>query len=446
MSDLSIVNPEKIFGSSLEEEEVPPSGWPEPMSSAALHGPAGNFVRLIRNSTEADEHAVLLAFLTLAGNMMGRDSFFVAEDTRHYPNLFTAIVGDSAKARKGTAVDRVTSFFRRVDPSFMERNTGSGLSTGEGLIHAIRDPRRDMVEIKEGRGGQCRREEQLVDVGVNDKRFFIEESEFAVALKNAGRDGNNLSATLRKAWDSKPLRVTTKSNKDMVSAPHVSIVASITVSELQILLTSNDRFNGFANRFLFVAARKSKNLPHGGRPIEDRLLKELADRVLTAIEAAKSMGEIGWDQAAYDAWIPLYNELSKVDGGPLMDVLTARAHPQVRRLAMIYALLDQSRVVTLAHLTAANEVWTYCEDSVRFIFGTAAGDKIGVKILNLLKGDQDGMSQKEINDALGGHVLSEEINRSLDFLMQQGLAASKQERGKGRPKTVWFFKPANKAD
>jgi hypothetical protein len=55
------------------------------------------------------------------------------------------------------------------------------------------------------------------------------------------------------------------------------------------------------------------------------------------------------------------------------------------RLACLYALLDCSAVVNAYHLMAALDVWRYCEDSARFIFGDAVGDAMADEILRELR-------------------------------------------------------------
>ena len=47
------------------------------------------------------------------------------------------------------------------------------------------------------------------------------------------------------------------------------------------------------------------------------------------------------------------------------------------RLAAIYALLDGTDKIALAHLKAGLEVWRYCEDSAAYVFGTALGRSAG---------------------------------------------------------------------
>ena len=228
------------------------------MSAAAFYGLAGDFVRLVLPETEADPQALLVAFLVGFGCMVGRKPFYQVEDTRHGVNLFSVLVGDTSKARKGTATDRATKILSSIDPDFMENRRRSGLSSGEGLIQAVRDAREEDVQIKEKNASQ-RFERQIVDTGEADKRLLVIESEFASVLQQSGRDGNILSSVLRDAWDGKPLRVLARSNKDSCQEPHIAVLANITIEELQRLLTSTDKANGFGNRILWCCTRRSKN-------------------------------------------------------------------------------------------------------------------------------------------------------------------------------------------
>ena len=75
-------------------------------------------------------------------------------------------------------------------------------------------------------------------------------------------------------------------------------------------------------------------------------------------------------------WHKEYARLSEGYPG-MFGAMTARSEAQVMRLACIYALLGCSDVIRVEHLQAALAVWTYCEDSVRFVFGDVLGDPVG---------------------------------------------------------------------
>jgi hypothetical protein len=82
-----------------------PAGWPQPPALAAFAGLPGEIVHTIAPNTEADPIAILGQLLVAFGAATGRDAWFEVEATRHHPNQFLVLVGDSAKARKGSSWD-----------------------------------------------------------------------------------------------------------------------------------------------------------------------------------------------------------------------------------------------------------------------------------------------------------------------------------------------------
>ena len=76
-----------------------------------------------------------------------------------------ALVGETAKGRKGTSRGQVRDLVREVDQEWAEERVLGGLSSGEGLIFAVRD--RVISEDKKG-------EEIVLDAGVEDKRLLVE--------------------------------------------------------------------------------------------------------------------------------------------------------------------------------------------------------------------------------------------------------------------------------
>jgi hypothetical protein len=130
-----------------------------------------------------------------------------------------------------------------------------GLSSGEGLIYAVRD--RVDGENKKG-------ETVVFDQGVEDKRLLVLEAELAGVLKVMSREGNTLSPVIRQAWDDGALQTLTKNSPMKATEAHVSIIGHITRAELLRHLTETETANGFANRFIWIMVRRSKKLPFGG--------------------------------------------------------------------------------------------------------------------------------------------------------------------------------------
>jgi hypothetical protein len=138
--------------------------WPR-LHEAALYGLAGDVVETIAPHTEGDLAALLIQYLTAVGNVIGKAAYYQVEADRHYPRLFTVLVGDTGKGRKGTSLGQIRRIIKQVDEPWAEDRVKNGLSSGEGLIFEVRDK----VE-KNG---------EVVDAGAPDKRLLVVEPEFA---------------------------------------------------------------------------------------------------------------------------------------------------------------------------------------------------------------------------------------------------------------------------
>jgi hypothetical protein len=231
--------------------------WPAIDKEAAYHGIAGEFVRTIEPHSEADPIALLIQFLVAVGNAIGRGPHYKVEGDYHYTKLFAVLVGATNDGRKGTSLGRVLQVMEEADPDWTQYRVQSGLVSGEGLIHHVRDP---VLKLKDG-------EMVEVDRGVSDKRLLIDAQEFAAVLAVMEKPGNTLSPVTRDAWGHKVLQTLGKVSPDKATGSHISIIAHITEPELRRKLTRTEMANGYANRFLFTKVRRSKKLPHGGHLI-----------------------------------------------------------------------------------------------------------------------------------------------------------------------------------
>ena len=110
----------------------------------------------------------------------------------------------------------------------------------------------------------------------------------------------------------------------------------------------------------------------------------------------------------------------------------------MRRLALVYAVLDCSPVVIRDHLEGALEVWRYCEESATWIFGDATGDATADEILRTLRCSPDGLTLTEVGDLFARHKRAGEIERSLGVLLAANLARSEKHETAGRPITRWY--------
>jgi len=387
--------------------------WPAPIGPAALVGPIGEAVDLIAPHTESDPAAVLVQTLIGFGNVVGRNPYWRVEADDHHTNLFGVLVGKSGAGRKGTSWGHARGTLRAIDPSWDADRQLSGLSSGEGLIAAVQD-----------------------DAEQRDKRLMVVEPEFARVLRGARREGNTLSAIIRQCWDSGSLRVATRTAPLAAKGAHISMIAHITEDELTRELGNTDVLNGFANRFLWVCVRRSRVLPLGGR-FDDVNIAPLTRRLQAAAGQARGAGRLRLTRGAERLWVASYEALS--DGRPgLYGAATGRAEAQTMRLALVYALAEEQSAIDEHHLRAALEVWRYCSDSARYLFGAAAGDHIADTILALID-EHNEATRTQIRDALGRNATAERITAALGSLEAGGVIELVPTRlaRPGRPAETW---------
>ena len=351
----------------------------------------------------------------MVGNAIGRGPHVYAEGAEHHANLFAVFVGDSSKARKGTAAAQVRRFMKEVDPEWALKSHANGLSSGEGLIWRVRDQIVKSEPIKT-KGKVTGYDDVVVDPGVSDKRLMDMESEFAQVLRVMRRESNTLSTMIRSAWDTGTLNVLTKNSPATATDAHISIIGHITKEELDRSLSDVDIFNGFANRFLWVCARRDKFLPHGGT-LDRTVIVPLVHEMAESISLARGVKQILKSNKARAYWEHLYRRLGIPHRG-LTGVATSRAEPIVLRLAMIYALVDRSKFIALPHLRAAAEVWRYCFDSAKYIFGGVVRNTVAHRVLEAVRSSPTGLTRTEINALFGGHRSSAEIDAAIKELQQ----------------------------
>jgi hypothetical protein len=411
----------------------PPPEWPAPAHERAFRGLAGDVVLAIEPHSESDPHAVLLMFLAAFGNLIGPTAHFIAEGRKHPVRLCPVVVGETSKSRKGSAWSALLVIFNRLAEDWVKKCTDSGLSSGEGLIARVCDRVEKTTTDKHG----VAKVEVLVE-GVEDKRLLVVEEEFSSVLKVAARDGNTLSDLLRKAWDHGNLTTLTKQSLRATNA-HVTLIGHVTHAELKRLLSSTDGVNGFANRFAWCCARRSKLLPDGGS-LHQQNLNDLVHLLNLAVAHGRFIGELRKTAAATDFWRRLYPILTKPLPG-LLGAITNRAEAQVMRLAAAYAILDRANAIAVEHIQSGLAVWDYCLRSAAFIFGDSLGDKLADFILGELEcAGPSGLAQSAIRDRLDRNPSSKEIGLALQSLATLGLVTSEKvppTEGRGRPTTVW---------
>lgn len=425
----------------LPEEEEPwaeTRPWPV-MPPEAWHGPAGELVERIAPHTEADPAAILVQFLVGFANACGPRPRWRIGATWHRLNLFACIVGQSAKARKGTSWDHVVELVGGTDPEWKRGRIQKGMVSGEGIIHAVRD-----AADKPNKDGKT-------DDGVDDKRLLVVETEFGSTTMNIlQREGNTLGGILKEAWDSGFLQSMAKNSPVRATDALVSIIAHMTLNQAARKVSSEDIGGGLYNRFLWVCARRAQYLPHGGKFYQENV-RDLSLALTHALRFAQLKYE---DQAyillertagANELWEQVYRPLTDARPG-LLGAITSRAEAQVMRLAAIYAILDETRMIAVEHLAAGLAVWKYCDESAGYVFGDELGDPDMEKLIAaVVEAGDDGLSQTDIRrKVFKGKRTKGQIEALLGKLQRSGMGSVHLVNVEGyvaKTKPVWKSTP-----
>ena len=428
--------------------------WSKTLNESAFHGLTGDIVRLIEPHTEADPAAVLLNILVIFGNAVGMEPHFIVSGSVHRLKLNSVLVGATSRGKKGTSVDPVVALFKLADDSFGKRMK-FGLSSGEGLIYQVRDQVIKSEPMYEGQGAKKRPtgkyNEVIIDEGVPDKRLLILESEFGSVLKVGKREGNTLTAVIRSAWDGNGgIRTLTK-NPLEASESHISIMGHITKEELKRLISQTDIHNGFANRFLWFYVQQSKSLPSGGEfhkidvePIVNRIRDVLlyAHHEMPKDNSGNTL-PMEIDSKAYQLWEKIYQPI-QIDVPGIIGAVTSRVIPYVKRLACVYAIIDQTHIVRKEHLQAALAIWEYSYKSVQFIFGKESGlhDLDILKVLDAFKSYQQ-FTLTDIHVLFNRHKSKDEIKKLVTRLLEDGHLQVWEDRGTGKKKNLFRLNEIN---
>ncbi|HEY6017513.1 MAG TPA: bifunctional DNA primase/polymerase [Gaiellaceae bacterium] len=382
--------------------------WPAPPDEAAYHGVLGDIVRAVAPTTEADPVAILGSLLAYTGACMGHWKTIYQGSTQA-ANLFVTLVGDSSTGRKGTAASIARDVMDVAYPDW-KKLIVAGLGSGEGLI------------------GHLKKVEET------EHRAIVMESEFGRLLTVMAREGSTLSPVVRDAWDGVPMGRFLAREQSLVTYHHVSIAAHVTTVELRSKLTSTDAANGFGNRFLWLVVRRTKLVPFPQSPRD--IVAPWAAQLYRAIERAQAVAELHWSPLAADRWEALYADSAGRQRVGLLGSLLARSEAQISRLALLYALLDESDEVGAQHLASAEALWAYAERSVIHIFGESTGDRHADALRKMLEqGPIEWLSARKVL----GLRYAAELEEAVGILVSLGFAdvvQIKKAAGGGRPTRV----------
>jgi hypothetical protein len=392
-------------------------GFPKPLGGAALSGVTGEFVAAALPFTEASAEALAYQFLTAMGNCMGTTLYANFGADRHYPALFSLVVGNTASG-KGQSLTSVRSLMKLVDPEWEAKHWRSSAASGEGLV-------------------------RLASENTGDGRLFLSLPEMSTLLNSMNREGSNLSGYLRLAYDRSPLE-NQKSKGGIVARDYLlSAVGHITPAELTETLGNVDFYNGAVNRFLWVAVRKSKTLPRMSQTPD---FAGLAQKLRGLLELPPA-GSVYFSPGAERIWDDWVFSLPEMEGK--LEAACERSKPNALRTALIYAALDNCRLMNRNveirddHVRAAIEIVTRSRQSVAWFLSQP------IKI-DARAGYEDIVKARTAANQNGGQLTGTQVavlfsNKSseqrAEILSRAGFKLRKGVVGEkgGRPSDVWHW-------
>jgi hypothetical protein len=381
---------------------------PDTLAVEAYHGVTGRHLRNIEANSEAHPAGILVLFLAGFGSIVGTRAYMRVEDTIHYAIVDVILTGRSSRARKDTTLGRAVRPLKAADPVWASQHVKQGFSSGEAVasyfsrFYKLNKP----------------------------LRLFVTDTEFKTTLTICGREGNTLSETYRHMFNGDPMEVNVKNLKEVISVPYScgTLVGLITWAELLEVLKDSEMASGFVNRRLTILVHRVRKISRAKKMTDPDQIKERdaivaqLKKVLEWIESRKNdvdpvEGTAGlklvWSEEAGQVWDTFYNGLG--DDDP--EYLT-RAEVFVMRLGMIYALLDKSDTIQLAHLEAALAVWSYAEQSSRQVYGNPTPSNVAKVMSRALAAGY--LKRGAVNNLFGRHMNAE----WLDWVMEEAARLS----------------------
>jgi hypothetical protein len=199
-------------------------------------------------------------------------------------------------------------------------------------------------------------------------------------------------------------------------------------------------FNGFANRFLWPLTHRVKSLP--SPPDYSPMAATHAQWWVQAVYKARVRGDIHRDHHAEKQWATVYDQLRDGERPGLPPrqgfarEVCARAQVMVLRMALNFAALEGSDVITPAHQDAALAVWDYCERCAAYLFGELAGDPVENVVADALR-SRGRMSRSDLLRLFSRHLPTGALQTALDALVHAGKVRQVKEQTGGRSVEMW---------
>lgn len=354
----------------------------------ALSGWCGDWAREYGKVLEVPEHAFFMAALTCLGSVMaGRVR--LDSELRTDSRLYTVILGLSGAAKKSTAMDKATEFFRETLRTF---RMCEGVGSAEGLagkLDANRWDRRLLLCFDEFQhfANKCKIESSVLLQMVNT---LFEKNRYENLVKN------------------KPVRL---------EEVYLAFLSASTIDTYDDCWDSAMTSIGLRNRIFVVPARGERrhSVP---RAVDGEVKAELAERLRDMVERAETvrtyeMEKEGWEY--YDRW---YRRLGSGRYSVRVDTYALRLMP-------LLTFNDGKDVVDLETVMKATLLCDW-QMLVRKKYDPVMGDTMMARVENKIRrvlglAGKGGMATRDVMRAVHSDRCGvKAFNMALDALRANG--------------------------
>ena len=390
----------RVYAEDIELALPAIQPFPEDPDPGAFAGLAGEAIESLEGLTSASRVGMLCSLLSAWGGLFGTRTTFHGEQPSV---LFTVLVGETGRARKGTTTSAVwTALSHAMTSGFMSvpisANRWDGLASGEALVRTL----------SEAKGS---------DPGKPVFGLIVEEEFERLLRRMRSSEGyqSTLDVYLRQAFDARMIQHLTAAKSVRVQPPYgVSILGNVTRETLRQNVSPDMARSGFANRFLWI-------------PIQERdvaISGAAAWHFPEGIQNALREARIAWAGGAHiaiaDDALDLLNDyahhLRELVG--LAGAMGARLHVIAARVALIHAAIDRSDVVHRGFVERAIALTEYARSGMTWAFRDDVGDEDANTLFAAVLGRfVDGLSTREAQAVVGR---SQRFMKARDLLIESG--------------------------
>lgn len=376
-----------------------------PFPTSAWRGVFAEYRHLIAPTTEAAPALLFGAFAAGLSFLVGRTVTLAAGTGSMIPVLHAVLLGLSGFGRKSTAMDDMQTVIEPLIPLPSQEGEPpsaeivNGLGSGEGYAEALADRKWKPTDAGD---------DEPYEVMTGRKALFM-VNEVGALLQKADRgQAGAMEDFLLAAFDARPswtLRTrSSRDSKPLTLTDSVAVVlGASTYAWLAQNLTTTQIMAGLLNRWLLFAGAPSQLLPIRPAIPHERIeaFRSHLASVLKSVRGFPATLTPSANGVHADAYYALRRETT---GSEIGDTAIARSDQQALRLALLFAVADQTVVISGDHMTAA---W----DVVRFSQQVALGlvSRVQVRTQQEVEGRIWGACERVAALAADGHFTKRDV-------------------------------------